>query len=190
MANHAHTTTPAPATRRAAREAGGVLDRRDGSAAAAVTAAPATLDRPVTGHVRPSANHFLDGVPRPDAYGCNLQGNCLEPQMFDGDMALASPSETPQVGDLVVLHPANGGTSWLKRLVMAPMFPVGTPLHPDSDVMSVVVVEMVNPPKQFMIPIDRLKAMHRVVGIIPKAELAALRVPLSKPKQRRKAVVA
>ena len=139
---------------------------------------PAMPDRPAqlhgasTGTVRPQPHHFLDSVVRPDAYGCLLRGDCLAPEINNGDMALVSPSELPQAGDLVVLYSKNGGTPWLKRLVMAPMVPVGTALHPSSDVALLVIVEMLNPPHRFRVPTDQLAAMHRVIGVIPKDAVA------------------
>ena len=77
----------------------------------------------------------------------------------------------------------------LHRDLLAPGVPVGTKLHPDSDVQFLVVVEMLNPPRQLMAPINRLTAMHKVVGLIRKDEVAALRnlPPLPKPARRRKA---
>ncbi len=156
-------------------------------------ASPAQLAGAPRGTIRPQAAHFFDGTVPADAYGCPLRGDCLAPEINDGDMALASPSAVPKVGDFVVLYGKDGGTPWLKRLVMLPGVPVGTPLHPDSDVMFLVVVEMLNPPRQFNIPLDRLSAMHAVVGMIPKAKVAALRdlaTPVQasrRPARRRKA---
>ena len=179
MAKHA-SSTPASATRRtAARPVGGALDRRS-----------LPPDAPTKGTVRPTAAHFFGVAIVPDAYGAPLHGDCLEPVMCDGDMALVSPTELPDVGDLVVLYHVKGGTPWLKRLVMAPLVPVGLPLHPDSDVVPMVAVEMLNPPKQFMFGSDQLRAMHKVVGLIRKDEVEALRnlppVPAPKPARRRK----
>jgi hypothetical protein len=127
------------------------------------------------GTIRPSPHHFFTGSIPANAYGAPLLGNCLEPELFDGDMALVSPIQEPQAGDFVVLYPVAGGMPKLKRLVMTPMFPVGTPLHPDSDVMPMVMVEMLNPPQQLMVTVDKLKAMHKVVGLIRKDEVDALR---------------
>ena len=97
---------------------------------------------PIQPGIRPTAAHFFGGKVFPGSYAAPLSGTCLEPVMFDGDMALVSPTELPQVGDLVVLYSVKGGTPWLKRLVMAPMFRVGMPLHPDSEVLPIVAVEM------------------------------------------------
>ncbi len=185
MAEHAHTTTPASATRRRdTRPAGGVLDRRS---------PPAPLAAPFPykpkGKVRAEVRHFFDGIaPQDEVYACMLRGTCMAPTINDGDMALVSPIEPPQPGDFVLLAPARGGTPWLKRLVMAPLIPVGTRLHPSSDVSPVVIAEMLNPHKQFMISTDRLVAMHRVVGVIGKDEVGAARaavVPVRKSGRRR-----
>jgi hypothetical protein len=154
---------------------------------------PAQLAAAPRGTVRPQPSHFFDGTVPADAYGCPLHGDCLSPDIKDGDMALASPSAEARPGDFVVLYFASGAPPQIKRLVMAPGVPVGTKLHPDSDVQFLVVVEMLNPPRQLMAPIDRLTAMHKVVGLIRKDEVAALRnlppLPAAaiKPARRRKA---
>ena len=154
---------------------------------------PAQLAAAPRGTIRPTAAHFFDGTVFADTYGCRVHGDCLFPEIKDGDMALASPSAEPLRGDFVVLHFASGAPPQIKRLVMAPGIPVGTKLHPDSDVQFLVVVEMLNPPRQLMAPINRLTAMHKVVGLIRKDEVAALRnlppLPTAtiKPARRRKA---
>ena len=146
------------------------------------------------GTVRPTEAHFFSGAFVPDAYGCVLKGDCLAPEINDGDMALASPSREALEGDFVILYFTNGAAAQIKRLVMAPMVPVGTKLHSDSDVLPIVMVEMLNPPRQLATTIDKLTAMHKVVGLIRRDEVAALRnldaaaFVVSKPtRQRRKA---
>ncbi len=159
------------------------------------TPPPTVPDQPVTfpgapnGVIRPEPRHFFDGVVQPDAYGCPLSGTCMAPVLNDGDMLLLSPAGLPQPGNFVLLIPAQGGTPWLKRLVLAPMLPVGNPLHPDSDVAPVLIVDMLNPPRRFIVSTDRLAAMHRVVGVIRKEEVAAARTAAArvrKPARPRK----
>ena len=185
-------TTPATlARRRHTRAAPGALDRREADAAPAPSGPPPgyTARR---GTVRPTDAHFFGGVLLLDAYGCPLKGDCLSPEINEGDMPLVSPSAEPKEGDFVVLYFVSGAVPLMKRLVMAPMVPIGTKLHPDSDVMPIVVVEMLNPPRQLITTIDKLTAMHKVVGLIRKDDVAALRNPAahvfvaSKPPRRQR----
>lgn len=104
-----------------------------------------------------------------DAYALRLTGDCLEPEVYEGDWAIASPSRRPRAGEFVVLWPKEG-TPLLKRLVAEPMaFPQN--LHPDSEVMPLIEVEMLNPRRHFMIPANKLSAVHAVIGTFPDAAL-------------------
>ena len=146
-------------------------------------AAPGTrAPSPVRDTVQINPEHFPNG-PDPDAYAVVLAGTCLEPHAMDGDMAICSPAAPIRAGCIVTLWPAVGSPV-IKRLVLEPMSPVGTPLHPDSDVVPLVIVEALNPPRQFMIRVDRLKAMHAVVGFYRKDEIDAVRVPPEEPPAR------
>ncbi len=129
---------------------------------------------------------WFPNAPDPDAYALVLKGRCLEPELHDGEMAICSPAAPIEVGRFVALWPADGSQPILKRLVMEPLVPVGTKLHPDSDVVPIVVVEMLNPRRQLAIRIDKLKAMHRVVGAYRAKEIAGARIPPVPTRSRRR----
>ncbi len=139
-----------------------------------VGALPGVPVKPNRVAIRPE---WFPNAPDPDAYALVLKGTCLEPKLRDGEMAICSPAALIEPGRFVALWPADGSPPILKRLVMEPLVPVGTKLHPDSDVVPIVVVEMLNPPKQLVIRIDKLKAMHRVVGVYREEEIADARIP-------------
>ena len=130
---------------------------------------------PRTGVVRLNPDHFPNG-PDPDAYATNVVGDCMAPEINSGDMVIVSPAAPVEVGKFVVLWPADGSRPWVKRLCMAPRVPVGTPVHPSSEVVDAVVVEMLNPHRVAAIEITRLRAMHRVVGIYREEDLPAMQV--------------
>ena len=50
----------------------------------------------------------------------------------------------------------------LKRLTFA--VPDIEPLHPDSAVMPVIICEQTSPPKRYAIPMDKVRAAHKVIA--------------------------
>jgi len=109
---------------------------------------------------------LLDDVPaefRHDAYVMRLDGDCLEPKVHDGDCALIAPGMPIRRGDFVVLWPKNPvQRPAIKRLVMAPM--EGWEKFNESwEGLPLVIVEQLNPPRQYRIGVDKLSAIQRVV---------------------------
>ena len=173
MAKTAHST-PAPiARRRGSQPAIGALDVRP------------DLPGNAIGTIHARADHFFDRVIRADCYAAKVNGTCCSPTFDTGDVALVSTIEPPTVGDFVVLHPVDGSTPLLKRLVIPPLLPIGTDPHPASTVVSVVLVETLSPGRLIGIRANSLTAMHRVVGAIPRDEAEKLRHPISAPKVTR-----
>jgi hypothetical protein len=54
----------------------------------------------------------------------------------------------------------------VKRLALGLMPGLTFPYveHPNSTVRPIVVLETLNPPRQFMVPIDQITTMHRCIG--------------------------
>ena len=151
---------------------------------------------PLKGVLQVRPDHFFDGVVRPPAYGVELSGTCMQPEINDGDLAIVSATELPQVGDYVALFtPRRGASPLIKQLVMAPVFLVGTEALAQSDLMPLVIVSMLKPPRRLCFWSDELTAMHRVVGLVRREELATVRSsapqllasPTPRPTRRRKA---
>jgi hypothetical protein len=120
----------------------------------AITAAP-------LGHVQPMPNGG------PNCYAVKTIGDCMAPDVNDGDLVLCDPDQLPMAGDYVAVwwkggeRPPN-----IKRLV--------TTLPPrafwdNADFEAVVVVEQLNPPKRLAADMTRVEAVHKVLG---KAEAA------------------
>ncbi len=117
----------------------------------------------------------------PDAYALQTEGDCLAPEIGDGDHVVASPSAPLRCGDYAVLHGKEGGCS-VKRLVIVPdpdLWNSGS--EPGSNISGVLVIEMTNPRKTFFVSCDKLDAVHAVVyvhkeGARPDAERLAGRV--------------
>ncbi len=106
----------------------------------------------------------------PDAYAVTVDGDCLAPEIGDGDCVVASPSAPLRSGDYALLYGKKGGAS-VKRLVTVPdpkLWP--RDLGPKSEVIPVLVVEMTNPRKWLFAPCDKLAAVHAVVYVHKEAD--------------------
>ncbi|MCH7932004.1 MAG: hypothetical protein IH906_07345 [Proteobacteria bacterium] len=108
-----------------------------------------------------------------DCYCCVIEGTCLEPEICDGDMVFADPNRTPEVGEFAMFWPRDGGRPKTKRLVTA----VPSTFGPESELVPLVVMEQINPPKQYFAPADMFKTIDAVVGWIKPEEYEALRRP-------------
>ena len=101
----------------------------------------------------------------PDAYAMQTEGDCLAPEIGDGDLIIASPSAPLRCGDYGVLYGKEGGCS-VKRLVIVPGPDFwNAHLAPGSNLVAVLVVEMTNPPKTLFVSCDKLDAVHAVVHV-------------------------
>lgn len=102
----------------------------------------------------------------PDVYASTARGRCLEPEYHDGDCIVFSKTERPRAGDFVGIWFASGvappgqPSRWVKRLVygLPPEDFEGCGMEP------LIVVEMLNPPKQFSFPASKILAVHKVLG--------------------------
>jgi hypothetical protein len=123
----------------------------------------------------------------PDRYVVHCAGNCMEPDISDGAPVLVEKHGKIAPGDLVVLFfkpdhlPAGEHQAILKRLVMAPPHYVSFPWreHPKSEVHALIIVEMLNPPKQFAYKCEHLLGIHKCLGRVP-ADV------VNKPKSHKK----
>ena len=106
----------------------------------------------------------------PDAYAMQTQGDCLAPEIGDGDWVVASPSAPLRCGDYGVLYGKEGAPS-VKRLVIIPDPDLwNAHLAPGSNLVAVLVVEMTNPPKTLFVSCDKLDAVHAVVHFQKEAD--------------------
>lgn len=98
----------------------------------------------------------------------------MHPEVPDGAKAVFSKSEKPVAGDLVVvwyapriLKPGDLPCA-TKRLVMAPppwvkRFPYAD--HPESNVHALLMVEQLNPARQYGILCSEIIALHKFLGV-------------------------
>ena len=101
----------------------------------------------------------------PDVYGGTVDGDCLAPEIRDGDRIVASPSAPLRCGDYALLYRKEGGSS-IKRLVIVPDPKLwGSDLGPESEICPILVVEMTNPSRTFFVRCDTLDAVHAVLYV-------------------------
>ncbi len=111
----------------------------------------------------------------PDRYVVHCAGTCLEPEISDGAPVVVEKHSKIAPGDLVVLFfkpehvPTGKHQAILMRIVLPPPSYVSFPWreHPMSDVHAVIIVEMLNPPKQFAYKCEHLLGVHKCAGTVP-----------------------
>jgi hypothetical protein len=124
----------------------------------------------------PPAIPSIDPNELPDEYCLKLDGDCLEPLIPDGSAVQFAKSEKFGVGDIVCIwfrpefSPPGRHQAWLKqiRLNVPPwvkQFPYND--HPESDVKALMVVEQLNPRRQYHVPCDQILTIHKAVGYSP-----------------------
>ena len=120
----------------------------------------------------------------PNCYALVVEGNCMSPEANDGDHLIASPDAPLELGKLVVLYPKKGRLG-VKRLVLRPM-PNFMAFTSDWELVPLVIVEMLNPPRRFDITVDKLKAVHGVLAVIRKEEAMVIPDKAAETRSRRK----
>jgi hypothetical protein len=119
---------------------------------------------------------LFQGKPDRDAYAIHPEGDCMEPEIFDGVTLICSPAAPLVAGKYVVLWFRDGREPLLKRLVELPSalpdeFGL-VPLAPPR-----VHVEQLNPRRSYWVPIAMLRAIDLVVAILsPEERAEALRL--------------
>ena len=104
-----------------------------------------------------------EGIHHPDIYILVVEGDCFLPDINGGDQLILSPVEEPQRGDMVAIwHQDKKIQPMVKRLTYA--LPEIEKIHPDSELMPLILCEQINPKRQFAIPVDVVSAVHKVVA--------------------------
>ncbi len=100
--------------------------------------------------------------PGPNAYALRTEGDCLAPDINDGDVVICDPDAQPSLGDFIAIWWKGGSMPpGIKRLVST--------LPPrafwDNDALeAVVIVEQSNPPKRLAPVMARVAEIHKVLG--------------------------
>lgn len=126
----------------------------------------------------PRADDGIDHRDLPPIFCSGAQGTCLEPEIMDGTTLVFSTVHRPKAGDFVALwyrpgmQPTGAEQRQVKRLVLGLPDDLDFAAYekPAHGFEPLIVVEMLNPPRQMVVPVSRLLAIHRVMG---KAQMVA-----------------
>ena len=153
---------------------------------ASATALPKIQDMPAPITEGLTEKEFIDHLAYlPDRYGMLVVGGCLAPEIKDGETILVDKTAPYAAGDLVVIYRTRDATpsgrfqGIVKRLVAAPppwvtKFPHKD--HPESEVAALIIVEMINPRRQFVYRCRDIIDIHKCLGVMP-APIERLRTP-------------
>ncbi len=111
---------------------------------------------------------FLGGCDDPGLYMAPTEGDCLVPEINPGETLIVSPAAAPEPGDFIVIWPT-AGKPRVKRLTLR-LSPIRVPPPGgDSNVMPALVFEQINPAQTFWLPMDKVRAVHRVIGTLKES---------------------
>lgn len=104
-----------------------------------------------------------------------VKGDCMSPEIRNNDLAYFDKHEPVKAGDTVMmlfrpeLVKPGQMQAQVKRLVTNVPHWVKFPFedHPKSDVLALVIAEMLNPPRQFTVRCRDLLALHKCIGVKP-----------------------
>lgn len=114
----------------------------------------------------------------PDVFAMKLAGDCLAPELMDGDDVVFTKAEAPRAGDIAIfiLRPEEvregGYQSLIKRLVLGipPWVTFPWRENPKSEVRALAIAAQSNPPRQYMIPCERLLAVLKFSHVQRRAQ--------------------
>jgi len=108
----------------------------------------------------------------PEVYAMGTDGDCMMPEILNGQKILVLKGEEIRRGDTVCIwlrnptHP-KGYSALVKKMAMLPPPHVQFPYeeHPESEVQALFFVEQINPPRTYRIPCEQVLALHKVIGV-------------------------
>jgi len=120
----------------------------------------------------------------PDVYAMRTDGDCMVPEILDGQKIIVSKSEEIRRGDTVCLWLKNpsqpkGYSALVKKVAMLPPPHVTFPYteHPESEIVALVFVEQINPPRAYQFRCDQVLAMHKVIDVQADDGTSVMKAP-------------
>ena len=120
-----------------------------------------------------SASFVADPATFPEIYSLRVAGNCMEPGIQHGAIAMFSTKEAYAAGDVVCIWfqpdavDKMGLRCALKRLRLAlPPWVKGFPFqdNPKNDLAAMVVFESDNPRRTYQVKCSDVAAIHKFIG--------------------------
>ena len=130
-------------------------------------------------------NLITDPADLPIKYGMICDGDCMDPEIKDGE-AIGFVRDAPvERGDLAAfifrpeLVPPGELQVLIKRIVMPPPPWVSFPhhKHPNSEFTELVIAEQINPRRQYEINCTDLLAIHLCIGRLRQAQIRKEDIP-------------
>ena len=135
----------------------------------------------------PGQNNITNPAELPPVYAMICLGDCMMPEIRDGECLDFDRDAPVERGDLAVffLRPElvqpGALQARVKRLALVPppwvTFPYNE--HPDSEIAMLVIAEQLNPPRQYRIKCSDLLGIHLCIGSIPPERLYKADIPES-----------
>lgn len=90
---------------------------------------------------------------RPGVFGLSVQGDCMNPEIHDGDLIVVDPNEKPEPGDNVVVWQTRGGPIIKQWLGMnGPYYEL----------------RQLNPPRRYSILDANVAEIHKIFAVVPR----------------------
>lgn len=128
---------------------------------------------------------FIHPDDMPERYALTGVGNCLAPMIKDGALVVFDKSADIKAGDTVGLiftrdfAARYGFPGCIKRLTLA--LP---PAHLPPGIAALIVVEQLNPPRQYTFASRDVLAVHKAIGFAERGEDGQTRYRLSQEPPR------
>lgn len=113
---------------------------------------------------------FMHPDDMPDLYALRGYGDCMEPLISDGAIIVFDKREVPEAGDIVsIIFTREAAERWklpglVKRLAMA-LPPIEMDENAAGNLIALVVVDQLNPPRRYCIRTTDVLAVHKFVGL-------------------------
>jgi hypothetical protein len=104
---------------------------------------------------------FRSPIDDPGGYGATVDGDCMAPLIRNGDLVVVSPAMAVRKGAIVTITFKNGRKPIVKRLAEDLRKP-----HPGDEVVFLVAVGMLNPPRRMFIDPAEIDCIHAVAGVM------------------------
>jgi hypothetical protein len=113
----------------------------------------------------PAALPFIHPDAMPDQYALLGTGRCMEPLISDGTLLVFDKRRAPERGDIIgLVFTPEAAQQWgIPGMVKRLTFALPAPDLPRGCV-GLIVVEQLNPPRQYAIPTTDVLAVHKAIG--------------------------
>jgi hypothetical protein len=116
----------------------------------------------------------------PTSYAATVRGDCMSPQLNDGDVVVISPKTVVRPGMIVAFSFKSGAEGTIKRL-KSELF---KPATVGSNCQLLITVEMDNPREQFFIDPCKIDQAQAVIGVVRDGVYLSIVPPPQKAQSR------